>query len=75
MSEIFKASNVKADPNNANDTTKALLDGLIGDERKPSWFILPGDDSRFIEGPHHVRAQERAPIGVHTIELVFEVTE
>lgn len=59
----------RADPNNIAPTTKAIVDGLV------DAGLLTDDDSKHLEGPHHVRAEEPAPRGYYTIEIQLEKKE
>lgn len=62
---IQYATGGRADPNNAQDTTKPLIDGLV------DAGVLVDDDSAHVLGPDHRRDTGRSPRGWHRVRLVI----
>lgn len=55
----------RADPNNAQETTKALIDGLV------DAGIFIDDSSDYLVGPDHRRAEGRAPRHYRRVRFVI----
>lgn len=64
---IGYASATKADPINASEAGKPLIDGLV------QAGVFPDDSHEWIEGPDYRRDPIKAPRGTHTVRL--EITE
>ena len=62
---IQYATGGRADPNNAQDTTKPLIDGMV------DAGIFVDDSSEYILGPDHRRDTGRAPKHWHRVRLVI----
>lgn len=62
---IQYATGGRADPNNAQDTTKPLIDGMV------DAGIFVDDSSEYILGPDHRRDTGRAPKYWHRVRLVI----
>ena len=60
------ASNTKADPINASETGKPLIDGLV------SAGVFPDDSHEWVTGPDYRRDPDKAPKGHHTVRLEIE---
>lgn len=59
------ATGGRADPNNAQDTTKPIIDGMV------DAGIFVDDSSDYILGPDHRRDTGRAPRHWHRVRLVI----
>ena len=62
---IQYATGGRADPNNAQDTTKPLIDGMV------DAGVFVDDSSEFVIGPDHRRDTGRAPKHWHRVRLVI----
>lgn len=62
---IQYATGGRADPNNAQDTTKPIIDGMV------DAGIFVDDSSDYIIGPDHRRDTGRAPKHWHRVRLVI----
>jgi len=65
--KIYVRSARRFDPNNAADTTKAMVDGLR------DAGVLVDDDHTHVIGPDHRWAgiDRDLPVGAHAIELII----
>jgi len=59
----------RADPSNASDTVKPLLDGCV------DAGVWPDDDSTYVIGPTYLRDKASGQAGVHTVRLVLTPQE
>lgn len=65
MAHIKYPTATRADPNNANSTTKPLVDGFT------DAGVWDDDDGTRVLGPDHRRAPGKAPKGCHVIEFII----
>lgn len=63
---IGYATNTKADPINASETGKPLIDGLV------SARVFEDDSHEHVQGPDYRRDPTKAPRGHHTVRLEIE---
>jgi len=64
---IGYATNSKADPVNASETGKPLIDGLV------SACVFTDDSHEWVLGPDYRRDETKAPKGFHTVRFEIEV--
>lgn len=65
---ITPRSHGRFDPNNAEPTTKSLIDGLT------DYGVFPDDSDEWVTGPDHRRGEGIAPPGVRMVRLVITET-